>query len=134
MSRDISVGTATGWTAEFDFQQGKDLFLYTTKFRPALGPTQPPIQYLPGVVSAGIKVPEDKANHSPPSSIEVKNCKAIPPLPHTPSCCGAQLIKHRDNSTFICRTAQLSTILPIPNVAVQLAVFVIRTGRFWVQL
>jgi hypothetical protein len=36
-------------------------------------------------------------NHSSPSSAEVKNCGAIPPLPHMSSWRGAWLIKHRDN-------------------------------------
>jgi hypothetical protein len=38
-----------------------------------------------------------EADHSPPSSVEDKNGRAITPLPHTSSWCGAWLIKHRDN-------------------------------------
>jgi hypothetical protein len=34
-------------------------------------------------VSPGVKQPEREADHSPPSSAEVKNHGAIPPLPHT---------------------------------------------------
>jgi hypothetical protein len=48
--------------------------------RLALGPTQPSIQWVPGVKWQG-----READHSPPSNAEVKNGGAIPPLPHMPS-------------------------------------------------
>jgi hypothetical protein len=35
-------------------------------------PTQPPIQWVPGSHSPGVKRPEREANHSPPTSAEVK--------------------------------------------------------------
>jgi hypothetical protein len=42
--------------------------------RPALGPTQPPVQCVLGVLSPGVKArPGRDANHSPPSSAEVVN-------------------------------------------------------------
>jgi hypothetical protein len=37
------------------------------------------------------------ADHSSPSSAEVKNNGAMPPLPHTASWRGVQLIKYKDN-------------------------------------
>jgi hypothetical protein len=40
--------------------------------RPALGPTQPPIQQVPRALSSGIKRPGCEANHSLPSS-NIKN-------------------------------------------------------------
>jgi hypothetical protein len=52
---------------------GLGIFLFTTASRTALGPTQPPIQWVRGALSLGIKRPGRKANHSPPSSAEVKN-------------------------------------------------------------
>jgi len=51
--------------------------------RPALGPTQRPIQWLPGVLSLVIKEPGREADNSPPSSAECKyawNYTSIPPL------------------------------------------------------
>jgi hypothetical protein len=41
--------------------------------RPSLGPTQPPIQGVPGALSLGVKQPDHDADHSPQSSAEVKN-------------------------------------------------------------
>jgi hypothetical protein len=42
--------------------------------RPALGPSQPPVQWVPGVLSPGVKArPGRDADHSPPSSAEVQN-------------------------------------------------------------
>jgi hypothetical protein len=40
--------------------------------RTALGPTQPPIQWVSGSLSLEIKRPGREAYHSPPSSAEVK--------------------------------------------------------------
>jgi hypothetical protein len=37
-----------------------------------LGPTQPPIQWVAGSLSLGVKRPDREANRSPPSSAEVK--------------------------------------------------------------
>jgi hypothetical protein len=66
---------ATGWmigVLGFDSQRGLGIFLFTTASRTALGPTQPPIQCIPGALSLGIKRPGREADHSPPFSVEVK--------------------------------------------------------------
>jgi hypothetical protein len=41
--------------------------------RPVLGPTQPPIQWVFRAPSPGIKQQKREADHSPPTSAEVKN-------------------------------------------------------------
>jgi hypothetical protein len=46
---------------------------FTTASRPALGSTLPPIQWVPGALSVGIKRPGRECDHSPPSSDEVGN-------------------------------------------------------------
>jgi hypothetical protein len=48
-------------------------FLFSKSSRPALGSTQPPIQWVPGVLSPGVKRPGREADHSHPASAEVKN-------------------------------------------------------------
>jgi hypothetical protein len=53
-----------------------------------------------GALSPRLKRPGREADHSPPSSAEVKNGGAIPPLPYMSSWHSAELIKHRDNFTF----------------------------------
>jgi hypothetical protein len=44
----------------------------TTASRKALGPIQPPIQWVPGALSLGVKRPGREADHYPPSSSEIK--------------------------------------------------------------
>jgi hypothetical protein len=52
---------------------------------PVLGPTQPPIQWVPEALSPGAKQPGREADHSPPTSAEVKNMWIYTSTPHTPS-------------------------------------------------
>jgi hypothetical protein len=47
-------------------------FLFSTSSRPALRPTQPPIQWVRGALSSGLKRTRREADHSPPASVEVK--------------------------------------------------------------
>jgi hypothetical protein len=49
------------------------IFFSTIASRPALGPAQPPIQWVPRALSLGVKQLEREADHSPPSSAEVKD-------------------------------------------------------------
>jgi hypothetical protein len=55
-----------------DSWRGLGIFLFTTASRTALGPTQPPIQLVPGALSLGVKRPGREADHLPQSSAEVK--------------------------------------------------------------
>jgi hypothetical protein len=57
----------------FESRQELQIFLFTTAFRPALGPTQPPVQWVRGVLSLGAKRPGSETKHSPSPSAEVKN-------------------------------------------------------------
>jgi hypothetical protein len=57
-----------------DPRLGQRIFPLTSVSRPALRPTQPPVQWVPGVPSPGVKArPGRDTDHSAPSSAEVKN-------------------------------------------------------------
>jgi hypothetical protein len=75
LSRDSSVAIETGCGLDgrdSNLGRGK-IFLFSTTPRPALRPTQPLIQWVPGALSPEVKRPGRKADHSPPSNAEVKN-------------------------------------------------------------
>jgi hypothetical protein len=56
--------------------------LFSTWSRPALGPIQPPIQWVPRALSPGVKRQGCEADHSHPTSAEVKKTWVyIQPLP-----------------------------------------------------
>jgi hypothetical protein len=46
--------------------------IFSASSRPALGSIEPPIQWVPRVLSRGVKQPGREADHSPPTSAEVK--------------------------------------------------------------
>jgi hypothetical protein len=57
----------------FDPRQGQKIFTLASASRAALEPIQPPAQWVPGVLSPGVKArPGRDADHSPPFSAEVK--------------------------------------------------------------
>jgi hypothetical protein len=72
VGRDFSVGTATfygGWTVRRSNPGGGRDFPHA--YRPALGPAQPPAQWVPGL-SRWLKRPGRGVYHLPTSSAEVK--------------------------------------------------------------
>jgi hypothetical protein len=54
----------------FDSRRGLEIFLFSSNSRPALEPIQPPIQWVPGVLSLGVKRPGRETDHSSPSNVE----------------------------------------------------------------
>jgi len=62
---------------------GPGIFLFTTASRMILGPTQPPIQWIPGALSLEVKQPRHEADHSPPPSAKAKECVEL--YLHSPS-------------------------------------------------
>jgi hypothetical protein len=72
-----AVGIATGYRLD---DQGVGVrvplgarFFSSTSSRPVLGPTQPPIQWVPGTFSPGVMPPGLEADHSSLTSAEVNN-------------------------------------------------------------
>jgi hypothetical protein len=102
-SRDSSVGKETGyWLDSRDsFPPRGKVFLFSIAFTPVLGPTQPPIQWVPGAIYPGLERLGREAENSPSSSAEVKSGGAIPPLPHTSSWRSALLVNARSTG-IIC--------------------------------
>jgi hypothetical protein len=100
----FEILNVTGWTIEvlgFDSRWGLGIFLFTTASRMALRPTKPPIQWVPGALSLGVKRLRCEADHSPSSITEVKKwVELYLHSPITPPWRGAQL-KHRDNFTLL---------------------------------
>jgi hypothetical protein len=63
-----------------------------------------------GAISLGVKRPGREADHSPPSSAEVKECVELYlHSPNKPSWRGAQL-KHWDKFTFTCFVRQCMSV------------------------
>jgi hypothetical protein len=73
-SRDSSVGVATGYGLDgrSSSPNGGMIFVLSMS-RPVLGPTQPPIQWVPGVLSPRVKRLGREADPSPPTTAEVNN-------------------------------------------------------------
>jgi hypothetical protein len=75
-------------------RRGLGIFLFT-----ALGPTQPPIQWVPGALSLGFKLPGREGDNSPPSSAKVKNAWSYNFTPQYVFVAWC-LVRHKDNFTF----------------------------------
>jgi hypothetical protein len=73
-------------------------FLFATASTPALGPNQPPNQWVAGALSTEVERKKREANHSPLSTSEVKNAWSYT---CTPAIRRHGAVKHRDNFTII---------------------------------
>jgi hypothetical protein len=93
-----SIINIRGWPG-LDSRQEQNIFLLASVYRPALGPTQPPIQLVPGALSPVVKRPGRQTDHSPPSSAEAKkewSYDSTSPYVYIAWC----LMSTRDNFTF----------------------------------
>jgi hypothetical protein len=76
----IGIAMSYGLDDRSSISGRSKIFLFSTVSRPALRPIKPPIQWMPVVLSPGIKGQEPEADHSPPSTAKVKNGGVTPPL------------------------------------------------------
>jgi hypothetical protein len=86
MRLDTAVGIATGYG--LDERGGSSspnrnkIFILSTTSRPVLGFIQPPIQWAPGTLSPEeVKLLVPEADHSPPTSAEVKDTRIYTSIP-----------------------------------------------------
>jgi hypothetical protein len=99
-SRDSSVGIVPGYGLDdrgsrVQFPAGAGNFSLHHRVQNCSGAHQLPIQQVPGSLSLGVKRPGREADHSPPSSAEVKErVELYLHSSNTPSWHGAQL-KHK---------------------------------------
>jgi hypothetical protein len=103
-SRDSSVGMATSWTTGVRFPEVSRNF---TASRPVLGPTLQPSQWLPGV-----KRPGREADNSPIFNAEVKNGRAIPPLPDSTGGNEHKSVAYFCDWTHCCAPPASSIVVP----------------------
>jgi hypothetical protein len=74
--------------------------------RMTLGPTKPPIQWVPGALSLGVKQPGHEVDHSSPLVPRSRMHGTTPPLPKYVFMAWC-LVKHRDNFTLHSNTRSL---------------------------
>jgi hypothetical protein len=120
-SRDSSVGIGLGY--RLDDRGSRVRFpagLFTTVSRTALGPTQPPIKWVSGALSLGVKRPRREADHSPPLSVRSKNAWSYTSTPQYVFMAWC-LVKHRDNFTFTFNfKGHVASIVTVTEVLVKI--------------
>jgi hypothetical protein len=105
-SQDSAVGIATGYGLDergvgVRVSVGSRIFSSPRRPDRALGSTQPPIKWVPGVLSLGVKRPGREADHSPPASAEVEeNVDLYIHFPTRLHGVVLKLVKHRDKFTY----------------------------------
>jgi hypothetical protein len=67
----------------FESRQGLGIFLFVTASIPALGPTKPPIRWVPGSLSLGVQWPGREADHAPHLVLRSKNAWSYTSTPPT---------------------------------------------------
>jgi hypothetical protein len=75
-SHDYIVGIMTGYMLDdlrLESWQRQEIFLFSKTSGHAQGPIQPPIQWMQGILSPGLKQSGHEADHLPPFSAVFKN-------------------------------------------------------------
>ena len=60
------------------FRQGQEIFLFSKTKRLALGPSQPPIQWMSGMCSLGLNWPWHEADYSSLSNVNIMSMWTSP--------------------------------------------------------
>jgi hypothetical protein len=118
MNRDsdwLRAGRPRGWSSSPD---GGKNFHFSMSSIPVLGSTQPPIQWVLGALSPGVKRQGCEADNSPPTNAEVKKMWVSTSTPPYASWRTAKLVKHRDKITSLpyrCHVHWSPLSNPIPS-------------------
>jgi hypothetical protein len=80
--------------------RGGDFFLLPAASRSVLGPTQPPIQWVQGALTTGVKRPGYEADNSPPSTISSPPYIMAWCLIKQSVCLHGVIVKHRVNFRY----------------------------------
>jgi hypothetical protein len=105
------------WTSPLERKVDMRLGVVQGRFRTALGPTQPPIQWVPGALSPRVKRAGRKADHWPPSSAEAKErVKLYLHSTNTPAWRGT-LLKKAQGQLKKCHTGRRNLISPLERKA-----------------
>jgi hypothetical protein len=99
----------------FDSRQGLGIFLFTTASRTALGPTQPPIQWVPGALTLGYSSRGVKLTIHLHVVLRSRMRGAIPPLTQYAFMAWC-FVKHRNNFTYYLLLWWKVITLPIVNM------------------
>jgi len=83
--------SAKGRGSRVQFLAGAENFSLHHRAHNGSGSYPPPIQWIPGAPSLGVKWPKREADYSPSSSAEVKNAWSYTSIPYTSSCRGYYL-------------------------------------------
>jgi hypothetical protein len=83
-------------------------------------------KWVPEALSQEVKRPGCEGDHSSPSSVEVKNSGAVPPVRHTSSWRGIKFIKHRDNFTFTDSSLRL-----LQYIIIIIIIIIYKDCPFW---
>jgi hypothetical protein len=89
-----------GWASKVEFPAGPNNFSHIHSIQTDSGAHLASYTMSTVGLSSVVKRPGCETGHSPPSSAEVENPSAVPPLPQTFSWRYASSIIHRDNFTF----------------------------------
>jgi hypothetical protein len=83
--------------------RGRGFFLLASASRPALGPSQPPVQWVPGVLSPGVKRGRGVMLTTHPHLVPRLGMRAIPPPPISSSmaCSGTALLLQYHIYTYV---------------------------------
>jgi hypothetical protein len=79
----LSIHTSSLNNRPYDMWGRVQFTTTLTTSRTALGPIQPPMQWVPGALSLAVQRPGLGGDHTPPSSAEVKNAwsyNSTPPI------------------------------------------------------